>query len=337
MLDLLKYRYAYLLISALIMIPGVIFLALGGLRPGIDFRGGTELTVVLPAGVRPSTGDVERLVATVSYTEQGHTVRLDDAHVQQVRDQRSPDRQAYLIRTHDIGANVAAQSRLLAALKARYGAVESLGFTTVSGTVAADTATRAVQAVLLAAGAILLYMAWAFRKLPHPFVYGGAAIAALLHDVVVVLGLFAIAGYFFNVRIDALFVPAVLTVIGFSVHDTIVVFDRVRENLGRRSGESYYAVVNGALAQTLGRSLSTSLTVLLTLVALVLFGGASIRMFVLTLLIGIASGTYSSIFTATPLAVLWETGELSRLWRRSTRRGARAPRPRPSENAGTAP
>jgi preprotein translocase subunit SecF len=194
-----------------------------------------------------------------------------------------------------------------------------------------------VQAVLLATGAILLYMAWAFRKLPHPFVYGGAAIAALLHDVVVVLGLFAIAGYFFNVRIDALFVPAVLTVIGFSVHDTIVVFDRVRENLGRHSGESYYAGVNGALAQTLGRSLSTSLTVLLTLVALLLFGGASIRMFVLTLLIGIASGTYSSIFTATPLAVLWETGELSRLWRRSTRRGARAPQPRPSESAGTAP
>jgi preprotein translocase subunit SecF len=152
-----------------------------------------------------------------------------------------------------------------------------------------------------------------------------------------VLGLFAIAGYFFNVRIDALFVPAVLTVMGFSVHDTIVVFDRVRENLGRRSGESHYGVVNGALAQTLGRSLSTSLTVLLTLVALLLFGGASIRMFVLTLLIGIASGTYSSIFTATPLVVLWETGELSRLWRRSTRRGARAPRPRPSESAGTAP
>ena len=337
MLDLLKYRYVYLLISALIMIPGVIFLALGGLRPGIDFSGGTELTVVLPEGMRPSIGDVERLVASVSYTEQGHTVRLDDAHVQQVRDQRSPDRQAYLIRTRDIGAKVAAQSRLLAALKAHYGAVESRGFNTVSGTVAADTATRTVQAVLLATGAILLYMAWAFRKLPHSFVYGGAAMAALLHNVVVVLGLFAIAGYFFDVRIDALFVPAVLTVIGFSVHDTIVVFDRVRENLSRHSGESYYAVVNGALAQTLGRSLSTSLTVLLTLVALLLFGGASIRMFVLTLLIGIASGTYSSIFTATPLAVLWETGELSRLWRRSTRRGARAPRPRPSESAGTAP
>src|SRR5918912_1550104 len=196
MLDLLKYRYVYLLISALIMIPGMIFMALGGLRPGIDFSGGTELTVVLPAGVRPSIGDVERLVASVSYTEQGHTVRLDDAHVQQVRDQRSPERQAYLIRTRDIGANVAAQSRQLAALKAHYGTVESLGFTTVSATV-----------------------------------------AALLHDVVVVLGLFAIAGYFFNVRIDALFVPAVLKVIGSSVHDTIVVFDRVRENLGRRSGE----------------------------------------------------------------------------------------------------
>src|SRR5919206_1430958 len=305
MLDLLKYRYVYLLISALIMIPGVIFLALGGLRPGIDFSGGTELTVVLPEGVRPSTGAVERLVASVSYTEQGHTVRLDDAHVQQVRDQRSPERPAYLIRTRDIGANVAAQNRLLATLKAHYGAVESLGFTTVSGTVAADTATRAVQAVLLAAGAILLYMAWAFRKLPHPFVYGGAAIAALLHNVVVVLGLFAIAGYFFNVRIDALFVTALLTVIGFSVHDTIVVFDRIRENLGRRAGRTFEQTVNYSVVQTMVRSLNTSLTVVFTLLALYLLGGETIKYFVLALLIGIVSGTYSSIFNASQLLVVW--------------------------------
>ena len=339
MIDLLKYRYVYLLISALVLLPGLAFMALGGLKPGIDFTGGTELAIVMPAGVRPSTGAVERLVASVSYTEKGQTLRLDDAHVQQVRDERYLTRQEYLIRTRDIGASVAAQNALLAGLKTAYGAVQSLGFTTVSGTVAADTTTRAVQAVLLAAAAILLYMAWAFRKLPHPFVYGGAAIAALLHDVLVVLGLFAIAGYVWGVRIDALFVPAVLTVIGFSVHDTIVVFDRIRENMGRQGaegGESRYHVVNDALAQTLGRSLSTSLTVALTLTALLLFGGASIRTFVLTLLIGIVSGTYSSIFNATPLAVMWETGEFGRLLRRVSGRRSRGPRQTPSRGTGAA-
>jgi preprotein translocase subunit SecF len=336
MIDLLKYRYVYLLLSALLLLPGLAFLALGGLRPGIDFTGGTELTVVLPAGVRPGASDVERLVATVSYTEQGHTLRLDDARVQQVQDARYPQQQEYLIRTRDIGANVPAQHALVATLKDRYGAVQALGFTTVSGTVAADTTTRAVQAVLLATAAILLYLAWAFRRLPHPFVYGGAAIAALLHDVLVVLGLFAILGFFWGVRLDALFVPAVLTVIGFSVHDTIVVFDRIRENMGRSAGEPYYTLVNNSLAQTLGRSLATSLTVLLTLSALLLFGGASLHTFILTLLIGIASGTYSSIFTATPLAVLWETGELGRFWRRlSGRRGRDTPSV-PSQSAGAA-
>jgi len=137
--------------------------------------------------------------------------------------------------------------------------------------------------------------------------------------VLVVLGLFAILGYFFDVRIDSYFVPAVLTVIGFSVHDTIVVFDRIRENMLRRTGESYYTVVNNSLAQTLGRSLTTSLTVLLTLLALLLFGGASIQTFILALLIGIASGTYSSIFNATPLAVMWETGEFNRFFGRGRR------------------
>jgi preprotein translocase subunit SecF len=315
MLDLLKYRYAYLLFSALIILPGLIFIALGGLKPGIDFQGGTQVTVVMPRGVSPTSATVVSVVKTVSYTNSaGKQIPFDDVQAQGVTDPAYKGQQEYLIRVPDIGSQPNTQQNLLNALKHKYGAVKQVSLDSVSGTVGADTTSRAIQAVLAAAVAILLYMAFAFRKLPHPFVYGGAAIAALLHDVLVVLGLFAIMGYFFDVRIDSLFVPAVLTVIGFSVHDTIVVFDRIRENMGRRTGEPYYTVVNNSLAQTLGRSLNTSLTVLLTLTALLLFGGSSIRIFVLALLIGITSGTYSSIFNATPLAVMWETGEIPRLF-----------------------
>jgi preprotein translocase subunit SecF len=314
MIDVLKYRYVYFLISALIILPGLVFIGLGGLKPGIDFTGGTELTVLMPKGVHPALGAVESVVRSVPYP--GHPGYLDDSQVQQVQVQGQANQQGYLIRTRDIGANVTVQKSLIAALKAKFGNVQTQGFQSVGSTIGAQTTTRAIQAVIVAAIAILLYMAFAFRKLPHPFVYGGAAIVALLHDVLVVLGLFAIMGYFFNVRVDSLFVPAVLTVIGFSVHDTIVVFDRIRENMSRRTGEPYYNVVNNSLLQTLGRSLNTSLTVLLTLAALLLFGGSSIRVFVLALLIGITSGTYSSIFNATPLAVIWETGELPRLFGR---------------------
>ena len=337
MIDLLRFRYLYLLISGLIIVPGLIFMALGGLKPGIDFTGGSELTVVMPPRVSTSANAVESIVKSVPYNGKA---TLDETQAQRVLDDRSyPNQQEYIIRTRDIGARTDVQQNILAKLGAAYntktGSVKSIGFFTVGSTVGSDTTSRAALAVFFAAVAILLYMAFAFRKLRHPFVYGGAAIAALLHDVLVVLGLFAIMGYFFNVRIDALFVPAVLTVIGFSVHDTIVVFDRIRENLGRRSGEPYYTVVNQSLAQTLGRSLNTSLTVLLTLTALLLFGGESIRVFVLALLIGIASGTYSSIFNATPLAVIWETGEWRDFFGRG-KRGAPGARAMASRGAGTA-
>lgn len=330
MIDLLRFRRLYLLISAIIIVPGIVFMLLGGLKPGIDYTGGTEVTIVLPAGVNASSGSVTSVVQKVPYDAKGSM--LDDVQVQGQSDPNYPRQQEFLVRTRDIGSNTGAQNNLITALQKAYGAgVKEVQLDTVSSSVGQDTASRATTAVLIAALAILLYMAYAFRNLKHPFVYGGAALAALLHDVLVVLGLFAILGFFFNVRIDALFVPAVLTVIGFSVHDTIVVFDRIRENVGRRTGESYYHVVNNSLAQTLGRSLNTSITVLLTLSALLLFGGGSIHIFVLALFIGIASGTYSSIFNATPLAVMWETGEFDGFLRLFKRKkpaaGARPARP----------
>lgn len=170
-----------------------------------------------------------------------------------------------------------------------------------------ETTMNAVKSVGFASLAIIIYIAYAFREITKPYSpwkWGVSAVIALLHDVLVVVGIFSI----FRIEIDALFVTAILTVIGFSVHDTIVVFDRIRENM-RKEGSKvpFEQVVNDSLLQTLARSLTTSLTVVFTLLALILFGGESIRYFVIALLIGVVSGTYSSIFNAAPLLVLWES------------------------------
>jgi preprotein translocase SecF subunit len=181
---------------------------------------------------------------------------------------------------------------------------------TVTASVAADTTSKAFLAVLAASFFILLYIWFSFRKVAKPWRYGVCAIIALLHDVLVVLGVFSILGWLFGVQVDTLFITALLTICGFSVHDTIVVFDRIRENSQRRTTESFEQIVNASLVQTMARSLNTSLTVLFTLSALTLFGGVSIRTFTGALLVGIFSGTYSSIFNASMLLVIWDKGEL---------------------------
>jgi preprotein translocase SecF subunit len=191
---------------------------------------------------------------------------------------------------------------------------------TASAAIGAETTRNAILAVIAAAIAIMFFIAYAFRHVGtwrRSFRFGVSAIIALLHDVLVVLGIWAILGHFFDFKVDSLFLTAVLTVVGFSVHDTIVVFDRIRENLSRRTSETFEQIVDASLIQTMARSINTSFTVLLTLTALVLFGGASIREFTLALLIGILSGTYSSIFNASMILTVWETGE----WRTIFRRG----------------
>jgi preprotein translocase SecF subunit len=189
--------------------------------------------------------------------------------------------------------------------------MQQLGTAVVSGSVAAETTRNAVLAVLAASVLILLWIWFSFRKVDRPWRYGTSAIVALLHDVLVVLGVFSILGWLIGFQIDALFITALLTVVGFSVHDTIVVFDRIRENMQRRTSETFDQVVNASLVQTMARSLNTSLTVIFTLSALTLFGGATIRPFTLALLVGIISGTYSSIFNASMILVMWDKGELS--------------------------
>lgn len=326
MLNLIHYRYWYFLFSLVIIVPGVIFLATGGLKAGIDFTGGTELTLRIKH-VQPNTTVENRI----------HDAVVKNANLSQVEivsaapfgGSTSNDAR-YLVRIPNIGNDEQALAAILAPLYQQYGCASLV--TKVSGhyrvplpacqnvileqrsdvgpTIGQQIRNRAAVAVLVASLFILLYISFAFRKVAHPFRYGTCAIIALLHDVLVVLGLFAIFGRLLGVTVDSLFVTAVLTVIGFSVHDTIVIFDRIRENMSRRIGEPFELVVNNAILQSMARSLNTSLTVLLTLTTLLIFGGASIRIFVLTLLIGITSGTYSSIFNASPLLVVWDNDEL---------------------------
>lgn len=210
-------------------------------------------------------------------------------------------------------------------LEAVFGPIdEELELTTVGPVVSAELIQQTILLILMGALGIMLWITYRFRD----FRMGAVALVSLLHDVIVVVGVFAVLGTFLGLQVDALFVTAMLTVIGFSVHDTIVVFDRVRENRVRHSGEAYDAIVNHSILQTAGRSINTSMTVVFTLLALFLFGGASIHSFVLALLIGIVTGTYSSIFTASPLLVDWH------LWdeRRRARELAaqRSPQARPA-------
>jgi preprotein translocase subunit SecF len=209
---------------------------------------------------------------------------------------------------------------VVAALQAGLGPiVEQRVLTTIGPVVSSDLINQAFLLILVGTLGILLWITFRF----HDVKFGVTAIVALLHDVLVIVGLFAILGTFFGIEIDALFVTAMLTVIGFSVHDTIVVFDRIRENKARHAGESFDRIVNHSILQTLGRSISTSFTVAITLLALLLFGGAAIRTFVLALLVGIISGTYSSIFNAAPLLVVWQEWEDRRKARQAIVRNPR--------------
>lgn len=192
------------------------------------------------------------------------------------------------------------------ALQKEHGPIsDQRELTTVGAVVSGDLINQAILLIIVGSLGILLWVTFRFRDVK----FGVTAIVALVHDVIVVVGTFAVLGTLFHVQVDALFVTAMLTIIGFSVHDTIVVFDRVRENKARHAGEPIAAIVNHSILQTFGRSINTSLTVVITLVALLLFGGSAITYFVLALLIGIVSGTYSSIFNAAPLVVVWQEWE----------------------------
>ena len=292
MSNLMGKRNWFFALSALIIIPGLISLIVFHLRLGIDFTGGSLLQYDFTQQVQ--TSGIEQVYASVG---------IPDVTVQTGPAQSGAGVTAYI---HAPNLDVNQIDAAEAALKARYGSVTRDSVDTVGPLIGQQTEQSAIEAVVAAAAIILMYIWWAFRRLDKPYRYGTCAIIALLHDVLVVVGLWSIFGKVFGFEVDALFVTGVLTVVGFSVHDTVVVFDRIRENLIKRAGATFETTVNNSLTQTLVRSLNTSLTVLFTLLALALFGGATIRNFVLVLLIGIASGTYSSIFNASALLVVWD-------------------------------
>jgi preprotein translocase SecF subunit len=206
------------------------------------------------------------------------------------------------------------------ALQDRFGPIaEQRSLTTIGPVVSSDLVEQALKLIFVGSLGIMAWITYRFRDVK----FGTAALVALLHDVILVIGLFAIFGTFFNVEIDALFVTAMLTIIGFSVHDTIVVFDRIRENKARHAGEPFADIVNHSILQTIGRSITTSFTVLITLLALFLFGGSATTYFVLALIIGISAGTYSSVFFAAPLLVAWQEWEDRRHGRVATGRSPR--------------
>ena len=207
------------------------------------------------------------------------------------------------------------RTRINDALRAEVSPIVVLQSSSVSAVLSVEIARDAGIALACAALAVLVYISLAFRRLPNPVLYGGAAIIALVHDVAIVAGAFAIAGRFGGLEVNAMFVTALLAIIGYSVNDTIVVFDRIRENLLLDPREDFKRVVNAAITQTLGRSLNTSMTLLLAVLALLLIGGVTVRPFLIVLLIGTVAGTYSSIAVASQIVVLWQDGSLPRLLR----------------------
>jgi preprotein translocase subunit SecF len=291
-MNIIGKKYWYFLISLIVIIPGIISLILFGLNLSIEFTGGSTITFSFPHELsNPNLAVVKKVftdnkVKVVSIDKSGNLVNINAKPISEEQDIQI---------NNDI--------------KTKLGSFKQEQYQTVGPTVGSEITANAIKALIIASILIVIFITWSFRKVPKPassFRFGVSAIVALVHDVLVLLGLFSIFGHFLGVQIDSLFVTAMLTVIGFSVHDTIVVFDRIRENLKRVGGENFSEVVNDSILQTLDRSLNTSLTVILVLIALLLFGGESIHWFVVALLIGIISGTYSSIFNAAPLLVVWQ-------------------------------
>ncbi len=301
MIDIVKRRYLYFAISLLVIVPGMIALLVWGLPLAIDFKGGSLLDITFTTGKVPEPAQISAL-----YTENG----FSDSVIQ------TSGQNGLIIRSLDM--TDAQRTALVNQMESKFNATITVNrFESVGPSVGQEVAKRAAGAVGLAALGILLYITLAFRGVSHAFRYGIAAIIAMLHDVAVVLGIEAIIAHFLHWEVDSLFLTALLTVIGFSVHDTIVVFDRIRENLNVFRKLQYETVVNHSIVQTLVRSINTQLTVMLTLLSLVLFGGITIRHFVVILLVGVFSGTYSSIFNASPILVVWENREWRTWFRRS--------------------
>lgn len=307
MLQIIKNRGYFYTVSIILFVVSVLLWIMWGLKTGIDFTGGSLMEVEY-SGVRPSVADIREA--------------LDPLHLEGVNIQTAGET-GYLMRFKEV--NEEAHQKILQSLtelSEKSVAVEAQGqgtavatassvtekrFTTIGPAIGAELRTKSVYATFLVCVGIVLYIAWSFRKVSYPissWKYGVAAIAALLHDVVVTIGIFVILGRYLGIEVNTPFIAALLTILGYSVNDTIVVFDRIRENLHRYEGD-FDEIVNKSVNETLRRSVATSMTVLLVLLATFFFGGATIRDFTIALICGVVFGAYSSIFIASALLVDW--------------------------------
>jgi len=293
MIDLVGKRFRFFLISAVVILIGIISLLTFGLKMGIEFSSGSLLTVDFEQDV--AQGELKEALVDLGY---------DNVIIQRTG---AGD---YLIRTEELSAE--GKAEMEAGLEARFGNLTEPEFSSVSPLIATETVRTAVIAVAVAALGILFYVTWAFRRMPKPFHYGTCAIIALTHDAVVALGVFSILGGILNWQVNMMFITGILAVIGYSVNNTVVIFDRIRENIRLDINANFETVVNNSLVETLGRSVNTSLTTLVVVLALLFFVGATIQNLVAVLIIGIIAGTFSSICIAPTLLVVWDKKEWGR-------------------------
>lgn len=294
MYEIVERRRTWFLVSAIMLLPGILFMAWslvahGTIMPlSIDFTGGTLWEMRFQQPVAPA--DIREVFVEAEFPEVLAFTVEDDKTLQ--------------VKFKDISTDQ--KDVLIGEIQNRFGEFEERSYRSIGPAVGSEVSQAALLAVIVASVGILLYIAWAFRQVPHPFRYGTCAVAALIHDVLVSISFMGIMYFVAGWEADALFLTAMLTVIGFSVNDTIVIFDRMRENLKRHRGESLASVANRSILETLPRSLATQVTVIFVLVSILIFGGASLRQFMAVMLVGMVSGAYSTIFFATPLVVGWD-------------------------------
>ena len=307
MIDIIGKRYIFFGLSLILIIPGMVILIVSGLPLSIDFTGGSLLEFTFESGQLPQPAEV---IAVYD------SIRIDDASVQTTGQNSLVVRSSFL--------DDSARGQVFEAIEERFSQeLIVLRFDSVGPTIGQEVTKRAALAIAVAALAVVIYITYAFRSVTNSLRYGVCAIIAMLHDVLIVISLGAIAGLLLGWQINSLFLIALLTVIGFSVQDKIVVFDRIRENSNIYHRLPYETLVNHSVIQTLQRSINTQLmTVEFMLLAIVLFGGVTLREFALILLVGLLSGTYSSIFIAAPTLVIWETKEWKSWFRRRPREAA---------------
>lgn len=292
-MNILGTRKIWFTFSAILLIVGIFSISVFGYRTGIDFAGGTILELTATDPKTPNL-DSRQVIIDAYKDKTGLDVAVQTTEVGR-----------FFVRSNQVSNDQ--KNAVLDYLKQKFNSVEELRFESVDPTIGADVVRKAVLALIVAVVGILLYLAYAFRKVPKElgsFRFGTAAVAATVHDILILLGLYAIIGHYFGAEVDGMFITALLTVVGFSTHDTIVTFDRIRENLRRRSGDNLETIVNDSIVETVIRSISTSVTLLFVLIAMFFFGGATLKFFTLALIIGVFFGVYSSIFIASPL-LLW--------------------------------